>query len=100
MADLRALLDAATPGPWIACTWDPMEAPHIVPEGGTHHPSEDIARRLGKANAELVAALVNAAPALLDVVEAAEDPGGEWHDCACSWHARLRYALRRLEETR
>jgi hypothetical protein len=64
---LRRLLAEATPGPWVPVHHpgeDPLEWLVMFPDG------ED-ASVLNEANAALIAALVNAAPALLDRVEAA-----------------------------
>lgn len=28
--EIRARAEAASPGPWVCCTWDPMEPPHVA----------------------------------------------------------------------
>lgn len=71
VAELRVLLDKATPGPW-----DLHESDHIrheTPIATVGGPDEEtVAECWGKpaANAALIAALRNAAPDLLRVVEA------------------------------
>lgn len=57
LGDILELARNATPGPWFACTWDPMETPHISREAGPHHPSSDIARGLSEADARYLGAL-------------------------------------------
>jgi len=69
---LRRLLKEATPGPWRACAWDPMERPHV------HYdkPGERVCRPpdvpLTSADAHLIVAARDALPALLDRIEALE----------------------------
>ena len=110
MADLRALLDAATPGPWtvefstgvaededgneIESAW--MSGPRMLDMGDYQTLRED--------DAALIVALVNAAPALLDVVEAARLHADVTHADGFTEVIEtlidLREALARLEETR
>jgi len=74
---LRALLAAATPGPWhaeaIGSEGYVVYAPPKVK--GTRQPRVAACRYLDwgvdKANAALIVALLNAAPLMLDVIEAA-----------------------------
>lgn len=49
--------EEATPGPWEACTWDPMERPHLAvrSEHLTHHARDDIPR--SNADARYIASL-------------------------------------------
>lgn len=81
---LRELVESrtTTPRPWFACTWDPMEVPHIARVEGPHHPNLDIARHLSSSDADLIAAAVNALYALLGVVEAAQAVLYAWDDDA------------------
>lgn len=96
MADLRALLDAATPGPWTRLTYGTASTAKAAGELARHvyatsrHvgvPMTDMTRIDGPEgryvvgftgngphspeNAALIVAAVNALPGLLDVVEAA-----------------------------
>ena len=111
---LRALLAGATPGPWRARKWPSPRMvevlattkPPIVPWSGF----DDSDRTLKEhdANAVLIAAAVNALPALLDVAEAARalaavhealhrrgDP--EWKGWECDERNALCAALARLD---
>jgi hypothetical protein len=69
---LRELLEEATPGPWKAVRLAIGDSSDIT----LPHPEQGYARiwakRLGDADAALIVALRNAAPFLLDVVEAAK----------------------------
>ena len=73
---LRALEQAATPGPW---TWvEPHSVIHDVETEVAPRVEVPVAAieglfRMRHANGELIAAMRNAFPALLDVVEAASD---------------------------
>ena len=110
----RALLAEATPGPWRARKWPSPRMvevlattkPPIVPWSGF----DDSDRTLKEhdANAVLIAAAVNALPALLDVAEAARalaavhealhrrgDP--EWKGWECDERNALCAALARLD---
>ena len=83
LKELRRLLDAATPGEW-------KQDASLVYAGGFHGDCFDTEQWCAsEADAALIAALVNAAPALLAVVEAAhevirgakqEDPWNEIED--------------------
>jgi hypothetical protein len=75
---LRALLAEGTPGPWRRRCWPSptrmveiiaAEKPPIVPWSGFDDSSRT--KKGHDANAALIAAAVNAMPALLDVAEAA-----------------------------
>lgn len=92
---LRSLLAKATPGRWV---WDTKYS-HIDAVQDKSTESVAFAAPVGDQNselviedsdAELIAALVNAAPALLDVVEAA----CAWVDGHCSHDVKERIALR------
>jgi hypothetical protein len=82
---LRALLAEATPGPWRARKWDAPRMvevhaatkPPVVPWSGFDDSSRTKTEH--DANATLIAAAVNALPALLDVAEAAAK-SVEWAD--------------------
>ena len=84
--ELRRLLDAATPGPWDARAtddWKCQTAFYVstIPGSGMQHDGQrgrrDVAYvAASDANTDLIAAAVNALPALLAVVEAAE----EWRE--------------------
>lgn len=81
--ELRELLNKATPAPWRACTWDPMERPHVHKDDPAEHacsPRGDVPRTT--VDAALIAALRNEAPGLLDRVEALENVlrGLSWGD--------------------
>ena len=75
-AELRRLLEEATPRPWEAYRPHPHYARYAVdrvtPEG---HLGDDVATTEdvnAEANAQLIAAAVNALPGLLDALEKAE----------------------------
>lgn len=74
IAELRALLARATPGPWHLC--DDGETSKCADESGltTAHTKGCHAphRKNAAAHAALIAAAINALPALLDAVEAAQ----------------------------
>lgn len=91
LSELRALLAKATPRPWEPNTeirgWAQVLSASGRICGEVYHASD----------AALIAAAVNALPALLDVAEAAkfladEDP------CNCADHAALRRALAKLSD--
>ena len=114
MTDLRALLAAATPGPWAVDHGDndPPDQWEFAPlVAGT--PFCDWTREtemgLSESDAALIVAAVNALPALLDVAAAAremtdwfEDPTPRTEPAAFallkSRAAALRAALDRLDE--
>ena len=66
VAELRRLAEAATPGPWATRYGVPWEARVCATTG-------DLADVDSTANAELIAATVNALPALLDAAELLAD---------------------------
>jgi hypothetical protein len=66
VAELRALCEAATPGPWRADP-EPVDAPGWVSAGDRHEPVAEVYG--GTHNAALIAAARNALPDLLDEVE-------------------------------
>lgn len=75
VAELRGLLEAATPGPW-ACNeepegWMPHEG-RVWATGMPHDLADEVADTLDHRDAAFIAAARNALPALLDRLEAAE----------------------------
>jgi len=121
--ELRRMLDAATPGPWYARAtddWKSQNALYIstIPGSGMQHDGQrgldidaDIdsdniiavtllqsppvaTAEASDANTELIAAAVNALPALLAVVEAAQEIDVSYSD------ARLLAALDALREVK
>ena len=79
---LRELLEKATPGEWAACTWDPMERPHIhLKDDPAHRPSHDLAQNLTKENADLIVAAVNNLGALLDRLDALAEENTRLRAC-------------------
>lgn len=99
IARLRELLDEATPGPW-RLTPDDLDRDIVGPDDSTVIAYDPL---LDPADAELIAALRNAAPALLAVVgwaqmlidhpDLVETVGEAGHD----WLGGLRRALSELE---
>jgi hypothetical protein len=65
VAELRALCEAATPGPWRADP-EPVDAPGWVSAGDRHEPVAEVYG--GTHNAALIAAARNALPDLLDAL--------------------------------
>lgn len=90
--ELRKLLEAATPAPWsqvITAAWR-AQGPHVLTQ------------REAEADAALIAALRNAAPELLAVVEAARALVAcpDCEDAAGGHALQLRAALAKLDEAR
>ena len=96
---LRALLEAASKRPW---TGSPRRRKtkrgaeqFWKPSVGNEAGSAQVASCHADADAALIAAAVNALPALLEVAEAAEaerrqgEPGGHARDCRCRLCAAL-----------
>ncbi len=64
--ELAELADQATPPPWRACVWDPMERPHVtteIPEGRDCTREYDLPKTA--TDAMLMAAARNEIPELL-----------------------------------
>lgn len=92
-ATLRALLDAATPGPW---THGPLGWEVWNRDADGAMDTRVAGSWLLPQDAALIAAAVNALPALLDVAEAARLVF-DHHNCHCPGHIAIRDALDRLE---
>lgn len=95
---LRALLAAATPGPWY--TSDNYDVGEFA--GYVYAPNATVATDATDTDAALIVAAINALPRLLDVVEAAEDAVDARCSCAACDEAQpfmvhLRDALDALE---
>jgi hypothetical protein len=92
-ADLRKLLEGATPGPWVA----DAELEEVSTPGGLM--IADVFGESGTRGATilLIAAAVNALPALLAVAEAAE---AAINDAPCVGTRALRAALAELERAK
>ncbi|MDV2475136.1 hypothetical protein F8M49_21090 [Rhodococcus zopfii] len=67
-AELRALQDKATAGPWEGVPGFGRTAIY----GHDHDPGEFVAQRVGIPDTKLIIAAVNALPALLDALDEAE----------------------------
>jgi len=99
VTDLRKLLDAATKGPWTDTVLDNRYVcvikgsdKRLVCESSWHSNSSRYPTQSGtESNFALIVAAVNALPALLDVVEAAQRLQ-EWEDRA-SWLSANRPAF-------
>lgn len=68
--ELSATLAKATPGPWLACVYDPMERPHVYVPSEQHHRDWDMPRT--KEDAEAIVAAVNSLPWLIARLQEAE----------------------------
>ncbi len=66
LAAIRARVEAATEGPWEACTWDAMERPHVS-TANQHNHGHDLP--FTPSDAEFIAHAREDVPALLDEVE-------------------------------
>lgn len=113
---LRALLAKATPGPWTVSDDEPGDVVLYGPDenwmaniGNWARQHEEIDAKAAArqacefrdaADAQLMAAMRDALPALLDVAEAAAEHA--WHNCQCGANystcsaCRLREALAKL----
>ena len=94
-ARLRALADAATPGPWEADLSDPSPAWAAVTT-----PDRCIAEHLTREDAQLVAAARAAVPALLDALDAAEAERDHARSIAVSAGAAAQQTITELEAER
>lgn len=102
---LRELTRAATPGPWVWATdkGAPTYVQLYMPDAEFTEYEADVISASGddvlvaEVNADLIVAMRNALPALLDVVDAAQRCfGASYADQGQRW-AQLRDALGRLE---
>ena len=80
LAELRRLAEAATPGPWDARYGVSWEARVCATTGS-------LADVNSTANAELIAAAVNALPGLLDAAAERDELAGAWDEGKHSEHA-------------
>lgn len=85
VASLRALMEKATPGPWIVVIRRATEFAHAIQKPGVgtlavvHHEADSyFADPTGEANAALIVAAVNALPALLSSPEAGAGEPVAW----------------------
>lgn len=82
---IRERLKATTAGPWRACTWDPMERPHVQPVRGEQEKSGCVGHHdlpQTEADANFIAHAPQDIAYLLEIAEAArglverQDRGG------------------------
>lgn len=102
LAALRALADAATPGPWSV--YQTMHAEPKVVDSTGNWPSGEVApvslspENYGRANAAFIAAARGAVPALLDEVERLGIAIEREHSWAVDYRERLDALEARYEE--
>ena len=80
---LRELLAGATPGPWRACAWDPMERPHVHKDKAHETSCRPPDLPLTEEDAELIAYLRNNAERLAACEALSEEILALGNECIC-----------------